>query len=68
MIKIRKNVLLKNKRAIPIDTESLQNLKESVTKQVIDSNWTVIVEQLKKFGVRFSKDKIVNENRQIEIV
>ena len=52
---IRKMIMKKSRKPFTIDP-SLANLKDQATKACKQSNWNLISTELKKFGIKLSKD------------
>jgi len=67
---IRKTMIIQASRKMvyrkPITLDPvLANLKDQVTKPAKDYNWNVIVPELRKFGIRVTKDQkmsIINDS------
>jgi hypothetical protein len=55
MISIRKFIIQKTKRQINFDS-SIYNLKDLQISSIKIHNWEVVVSELKKFGIRVTKE------------
>ena len=55
MISIRKFIIQKTKRHINFDS-SIYNLKDLQISSIKIHNWEVVVSELKKFGIRVTKE------------
>ena len=52
---IRKTIIKKSRKPFTLDP-SVANLKDQGTKAVKENNWTLVASELKKFGIKLTKD------------